>query len=266
MDGLTLFLTDESNLDGSESHQFFVYGGIFIDVERVGALCRRVEEIRSNYGYVETDVFKCAVSSRPNQVSQEDFNRSKQDLIDACFVLGARFIVNITSKRMVAKQKDSQVVSWAADYALGRFHYYLLDNDRLGMVLMDTLPFQGPKKYLVDKFGIGLNLEASKETRKLNKIISYSFSVAGSSHLASVGDIVLGTFRYCLNNIGGEVCARVFKHVGRLIWGTRPPDGKDTYLGYGLIIRPNRERLSKDEVEILDRLIVLIEESKDFND
>ena len=69
------------------------------------------------------------------------------------------------------------------------------------------------------KFQVGLEYKNSARLRPLDKVIGYSLTCDGCSHLASVADIVLGAFRYCVNEPNNEAAGgKMYPLVSSLMW------------------------------------------------
>jgi hypothetical protein len=63
---------------------------------------------------------------------------------------------------------------------------------------MDRLPKGSEFDYLSEKFTKGLSLPRG-EAQALDRIVMFSSTCINASHVSSVMDIVLGTWRYCIN-------------------------------------------------------------------
>jgi len=119
---------------------------------------------------------------------------------------------------------------------LGRFNRYLSEVDDVGMVAVDNLPVQPQFRYLSEKFTVGLTLK--NRTIMLDRIKLFSATCSNASHISSAMDIVLGSFRYCVNSPRNAAAAHeMLTNVINLMWHTK--DG-DTFhvLDKGLISRP----------------------------
>lgn len=254
---------DETNLNQLSNVKFLIYGGIFFDLGRLSNLHERVGIIRRNAGYRPEDVFKFNTKERPPHVPQERFLTAKNDILLMCQELDIRFIVHVILHDIIAKQNQAQQVSWAADYVISRFHEFLCLNNVDGIVVTDPLPFHKGWQYLSDKFRVGLKLDDGR-TISLERIKLFSSSCIGASHAGSVIDIVLGSFRYCINEPANLTAAsEMIRRVVRLMWHRRLADGTITVRDRGLILRPETVRVQKYQKEydsLLDRLRVLLGE------
>jgi hypothetical protein len=110
--------------------------------------------------------------------------------------------------------------------------------------------------YAKDKFQRGLTFPKSPD-RRLNRIVSIGFTCDGASHLSSMADIVLGSFRYCVNESDKDEAGKaMFPGLMRLMWkGTR--DGKKYVRERGLTLRPEvvlSRRYQEEYDELAKRL------------
>src|SRR5262249_43943068 len=106
-----------------------------------------------------------------------------------------------------------------------------------GVVLCDRLPCRRPDDYLADRFSRGIEYE--NETggwRELwRQMHIFGTTGAGMSHVASAVDIVLGSFRYALDDRTRG--AHLMEKVAPLIWGEEE-NGVFSVIERGLILRP----------------------------
>jgi hypothetical protein len=237
-----IIFTDETNRDYSKDYNFFVYGGLFFPIDQISVLDNKILQIRCDAGYSSCDILKFDTRSRPTNVSKENAAQAKEKVIEACLQSNCKFIVYVISHKILTRQKPSQYILWAADYVIGRFNYYLENEvDDIGLCIIDNLPTAVQYKYLSDKFMIGLSVK--DKIVPLSRIKSFSSTCIGASHVNSAMDIVLGSFRYCINNPKNKDIARhMMKNVVSLMWHTRDKD--NIYLeGKGMILRPDLKEL-----------------------
>jgi hypothetical protein len=237
---LYILLTDETNRRPSADSRFFIYGGLLFKVDKLPEIDSAIEKIRQRLHYKPSDHLKFDSNSRPNGVSFDDFVQAKREVIDLCLATGCKFIVHIIHHDIIRNQDPDQHIQWAADYVIGRFNYFLDSEAKdYGICVVDSLPVKAQFKYLSDKFSLGLTLASGKETR-LQRIKLFASTTINASHANSVMDIVLGSFRYCINNPKNKDAARhMIGKVVDLMWHTKVGD---TYYVHdkGLIVRPEK--------------------------
>lgn len=97
------------------------------------------------------------------------------------------------------------------------------------------------------------------EKINLDRITLFSSTCINASHLTSAMDIILGSWRYCINNPFNSAAAKsMMADITKLIWCVR--DGKDLYaFEKGLIFRP-KQVMRKDYSEKYDLLLKNINE------
>lgn len=230
-----LLLTDETNKRPSDNVKFFVYGGILFPIGTLSSLDAKIAAIRREAGYLPTDELKFDTRSRPSQVTHEKATRTKQQVVEVCKELGVKFIVQIILHDIVRNQPAEQVVYWAADYIISRFHQYLVKVADDGIVIIDNVPEGNQYQYLSRKFQVGL--EAKGVAYDIPRIKMFANSCVGASHANSAMDIVLGSFRFVLNNPKHDVSRPMMLNLMSLIWHTRV--GEQIYaIDRGLILRP----------------------------
>jgi hypothetical protein len=114
--------------------------------------------------------------------------------------------------------------------------------------------------YLSDKFISGLHLHGGG-TASLDHIRLYGSTCLNASYIASAIDIVLGSFRYCVNvPKNPQTASEMIRSVARLMWHVR--DGDRILLrDRGLIVRPETVKVpayQKEYDDLLEQLKALI--------
>ena len=233
-----VLLTDETNMQPSENCEFFIYGGIFFSLDILPALNRSVARIRRDAGYQPGDTFKFDTRARPEYVSQESATTAKAQVLHVCSELGVQFIAHIILHQIVERQDRDQRVLWAADYVIARFNKFLREEaNSYGICVVDNLPVRAAWQYLSDRYSNGLELSSGSRVA-LDRIELFSATCIGASHASSVIDIVLGSFRYCVNNpLNAAAAKSMLKVIAPMMWH-REVDGVQHVRDYGLIVRP----------------------------
>ncbi|MFH0911501.1 MAG: hypothetical protein V1918_08380 [Planctomycetota bacterium] len=258
-----IILTDETNRRPSTSTKFFIYGGLLFPIERLSDLDARISKIRQTAGYQPTDEFKFDTRARPlDHVSFEACTEAKKQVIALCNELGCKFIAQVILHAIITNQDEGKQVQWAADYVIGRYNEYLKETNDDGICVVDNLPRRGEFRYLSDKFSKGLTLYTGTSLA-LNRIKLFASTCLGASHAASAMDIVLGSFRYCINDPKNQDAAReMIRQVVRMMWCKR--EGKRILLeDRGLILRPKLADITvasykKEYTDLIDHLNSLL--------
>jgi hypothetical protein len=236
----TLFL-DETNLDPNEG-RFFIYGGLILTPEQIVSAHSAVAAIRTKYGFLPGDSFKFQTAARPKQVSIEDSRAAKREAIEAARDLGVELIIYVVLHKIAANQTTTTNIEWALNSMLAHFDMrFLAEHGANGAVCLDRLPDQFAYSYLASKFRHGVELPDGRQVN-LRRIVHYSVSSDGASHISSLTDIALGGMRYCINataGIGKEAVAReILPPLAEMMWHTVKPNGVRQVGGYGFLQYP----------------------------
>jgi hypothetical protein len=234
---MQILLTDETNRQPSRDIKFFVYGGLILTTETLSTLHANIDTIRSAFGYQPDDELKFDTRARPPHVTIDAATEAKRRVIDLAKRSNCKFIVHVILHDIIANQDADQQLQWAADYVIGRFNKYLTLIGDDGICIVDNLPNRCEFRYLSKKFAHGLTLDTGVHV-PLDRIKLFASTCLGASHANSVMDIVLGAFRYCINNPRNPDAAReMFGSVAGMIWGDKV-DEHVVVRGRGLILRP----------------------------
>jgi hypothetical protein len=247
-----LLMTDETNVRPNENARFFCYGGLIVPFEHVARLSARIEAIRVDCGYRRRDSLKFDTNARPRHVELEQARNAKRRVIRACIANECRFIAYVVLHAIARNTAQRTLVEWGADHVIGKFNYFLTTEDSHGLVQVDRLPNQNEYNFLSSKFVNGLTF-GEDEHIPLDRILLLGATCINASHVASAMDIVLGSFRYCINTRRDNEAARAMMlQLSRLIWAER--EGEDLHaFEKGLVFRPKnvQHELYREEYDNL---------------
>lgn len=232
-----LLLTDETNLKAGGNVEFFSYGGLIVSMKKLPELHARIAEIRKANGYLPADRLKFDTNARPKHVSVEAATAAKRDVVSACIACDCKFIAYVILHSIARNTPLETTIQWGADHVIGKFNFFLQCQNTHGIVAMDRLPDGVEFDYLSNKFIGGLKLPEG-EPIELDRIALFSSTCINASHLTSAMDIVLGSWRYCINNpMNAGAAKSMMTDLTKLIWCER--EGKNLYaFEKGLVFRP----------------------------
>lgn len=244
-----LMFGDEADADQAQGKKFFVYGAVFIPTNTIAALHAEIEKTRSAAGFAETDSLKSASRSRPKHISADAHRELKAGVMKAALEIGnVKFCAQVTLHELARNQKHDDLVLFGANTILGKFNSFLEENRSFGYSLLDRIPVEHPYRYLRDKFQVGLTFPDGKSVR-LKRILGVAHTVDGSSNMCSVADILLGAFRYCVNEPENEDAGRaMFPTLMKMMW-SREQAGNTVVNERGLVFRPANVREDKHRAE-----------------
>lgn len=239
---MQLMLTDETNQQPGRNARFFILGGLIIPFERLDTLHTTIHNIRETAQYRDQDELKFDTNTRPEHVSIEQFIEAKRQVIQATREARCQFIAHVIHHDIIGNQDLDQQVQWATDYVIGRFNYYLSQINDIGICAVDNLPVRAQFRYLREKFSTGLTMPDGSHVH-LDRIRMLSATCSNASHISSAMDIVLGAFRFCLNNPRNrDAASEMMKQVVELMWHEKR--GEDYIVnGKGLIVRPELDQI-----------------------
>ncbi len=239
---LYFLFTDETNQQPSQASQFFIYGGVFVPADKLTDLHNMIEIIRKKNGYRSTDEFKFSPTSKPEHISREQFKLAKKEVLDGCAELGIRFAACLTLHQLAHNRSLNELIGWGANTIIAKFDHFLEEEQSTGVCIIDRLPFDSGYQYIKEKFQIGLRFP-NGNTKRLKRIHMFASSCEGATHAISAIDIILGSFRYCVNERNRTIAPReMLPLIIRMMWHRRI--GKDIYLRErGLIFRPKKVKI-----------------------
>jgi hypothetical protein len=232
-----LFL-DETNTS-PEAGPFFIYGGLAIRSEKLPDVHHMISDVRTEYGFSDTDQFKFSTRTRPEAMPVESWREAKSQALERAHSIGVDLIVYAVHHQIARKE-------YAQTYALNQLissfdKIYLERVDDFGAVCIDRVEEDFGFKYFRETFRTPFTYPSGWQS-KADRVIHYSMSCDGASHINSLVDLAIGGMRYCMNAAMGngkdEVAEQIMRSLAKLLWAPRERNGKRYLLDYGLILRP----------------------------
>lgn len=260
-----ILYTDETNAEPGEHVEFFIYGGVWLPIEGLPDLDKAVADIRQATGYRPGDVLKFDTHSRPKQVGRAQQTAAKEAVLQASFDAGLRFSAVVVLHDIAHDPEWRWMVQ--ADDLLRAFDKFLARHEGVGVVVMDRK--ERIHDYLIEKGQRGYVKRKTDESTPFQRIHSFSSGAIGASHLGSVADIVLGSFRYCVNDVKETPASqKMLPAVVRLMWHIRMPRSGEVHLGArGLLLRPEVVKMASHKARydaMTSRLNRVIPPAGDF--
>jgi hypothetical protein len=233
-----LMFGDEADKEAAKNKKFFVYGGVFVPTNSISPLHAEVERLRVAAGMAATDSLKSGTNTKPATMTAEKHRQIKNDVMKAAREKGnVRFCAQVTLHELARNQEHDDRVQFGANTILGKFNAFLRDQGSYGFAVMDRMPVKTPYEYLKEKFQVGMTFPDRPSVR-LDRILGLLHGADGTSHLCSVCDILLGSFRYCVNEPDNEEAGKaMFPTLMEMMWKV-VQDGKPKVREFGLCFRP----------------------------
>ena len=254
-----ILLADETNRDPDTS-DFFVYGALYFEHDKLPLIHRRVEEIRRKYGYRPEDELKWTTGGRPDHIDPSSHRNAKSEVVDLAEEINAEFIPVVVAHAVTGDEDPNRTFRYCIRDALSQFNWFLENvADDFGICAVDPLPSSTSDRDILESvFHTGLNFGSGK-TRRLDRIKMIATVSANASHAASLMDIVLGAFKFCINNPSYDVCEKMFYQVAGMTKGFTEKNG--FYYLYGVMLRPRGIRRNPGPYQSLYKQLVV-----DMND
>jgi hypothetical protein len=250
-----LMYGDEADPEEGRGQKFFLYGGIFIEHSKVWTAHLQIEELRKKAAFAPQDSLKFATSTRPEAVSAEAHRDIKSAVLALAQELGVIFCAYVFLHAIGRSQEQRDlIIEYGANTVLSRYNEFLTEKDEHGIAKLDRMGKNG-FTYAKAKFQRGLLF--GNRDRRLDRIISIGFTCDGASHLASMADIILGSFRYCVNEPEKDKAGKaMLPKLVPLMW-TGTKRGKQYVRERGLNLRPKDVKFAGHQEEfekLLNRL------------
>ncbi|MGW6896276.1 hypothetical protein [Streptomyces sp. NBC_00624] len=232
---------DETNVT-PEQGTFFIYGGLVATSDQIVKCHNAIQEIRSDFGFIDTDQFKFHTRSRPKQIPLVRWNEAKGEALKAGHRAGVKMLAYVVHHGIAKGADANGTVQFALNTLISHFDLRYLSqcDDGYGAVCIDRIDEEFGYRHLRDRFQKPLLLPDGREVA-LERVVHYSMTCDGASHMSSLVDLAVGGFRYCVNSAMGagkeEVAEKIMRPIADMMWGVQRGD-KFQIGDYGLIKRP----------------------------
>ena len=239
---LYVLITDETNVQQSKDSKFFIYGGCIFPLEKVPKIHERISEIRQQAGFLNGQEFKFDSRSRPERISRETFTYAKKAVIDLAIEENVTFMASIVHHEIAKNKTIQEKILYSLKTIIAGFHKFLQRTDNYGQVISDRIDgiFNIHKEILskgLDPIISSDFVSDNYENKiRLNKIWQFSVGTISSGHLMSLVDIVLGSFRYCVNYPERDASNKMYPSISKLL--LHNPSDYSVNEEWGLLFRP----------------------------
>ena len=195
-----LMYCDETNLE-EESGIFFVYGGIIVEESKALSLSKAIDNIRSEYS-IDND-FYLKFNPGPKGMEHKDFISLKQSIIEIAIEHECKLIVSMILHDIATCPNDARLNE--INRICYHFNCFLNRPNSHGLVLIDRFSGKEIDHHLRTKFSVGVTGLPYTPEMRLDNIIGFHYTTIGQSHLCSIVDIALGSFRFAINAWSKEI-------------------------------------------------------------
>jgi hypothetical protein len=231
-----VFVGDESNVTQSRQARFFIYGGLIIAADKASEATKRITSVRTKYGFPQDAEFKFDSRSRPADMSNAQFLQAKNEVLTACAELEVRFMAYAVHHGIATKQR-SDLWLWALNTLLCQFDLFLQREKSYGICLVDRFENDMSLLRRIHQQGVDPEFWGGRLPHKLENVWCYGTINIGTTHAASMVDIVLGAFRYCVNEmVRKNAPLALYKKVRPLM--LCEPGNPAKVKEWGLFLRP----------------------------
>ncbi len=184
-----------------------------------------VENIRNKYGYRPEDSFKYARSDKPVHIDNNTFNNAKSEALDLFGVCGVTIVLYACHHLIAENRSPEEKFQWGCNALLWVVQGFLEECGEHALVMQDRHPVGNEFAYYKERFRQSNRFTLDKH--KLRNIVGFGSTCDGASHLSSLCDIALGSYRFCLNHQDKNIVNGIL--MPKLLaatWGFPEPIGK----------------------------------------
>jgi hypothetical protein len=251
-----MFFADEANPEQTDPNRFFIYGAVFVPVEKISSIHVEIEKLRQRYTLGIHDQLKFNTRSKPKQMTAVQHTEMKSEVYKIALENDVKFCGYAILHAIAKNKEHKELVEWGANIILAKFNQFLGESGATGWANFDRINTDTPYVFLQEKFSYRLRDDGAPV--QLENILGYSFTCDNASHIASLADVLIGGFRYIINEPEKDIAGRaIVSSLGPLFWGKIGTGGVNFIGDRGLVLRPKDVKAvayQADYAEIRSRL------------
>lgn len=247
---MSLYLMYADEADQDLSKEFLVYAAVFFPSESIGKLHTAISNLRAEHGFRAEHPLKFSPGNIPNVVSREKHAELKTKVLELAAEEGCKCCCYVAPSS-IAKAKPLETrLKWAVNTLCLKFDEFLAEQRvDAGIVKLDHTTDYSQEAYVKEIFQEGLDFNGKR--RLLSRVAAIDTTQNGLSHMSSITDIVVGSFRFAINEPDKDkVGALLTKLLAKLMWSKCSTDGSVYFRERGLVIRPKDITLSEYQADI----------------
>lgn len=121
-----LMYADEADQDGQK--EFLVYAAVFFPCEKLLYLHNAAEELRTKYGFSNSDQLKSSTGSKPNQVARENHTLIKNDILRIAAEADCKACCYVVPHSIAKGQDHETKLKFGINTLLMKFDQFLREN------------------------------------------------------------------------------------------------------------------------------------------
>lgn len=251
---MRFLFADETNTEPTDEVEFFIYGGLVLTDEQLVSVHEGVLDIRAEFGLTPDEVIKFADRARPERFERDEWRLAKNRVIDLLTEVDATFIAYLIHHRVTGENMSIRN-EYALNTLLWAFEKYVRTVTDHALVVLDPPNLQSERLTLACLATEGLDMGGGRMV-PLNHIVGLAVAQVDYSMALSACDVLLGAFRYCVNNPTHDVTIEMFGKIAPLLW-YNPANAESRHVReFGLFLRPQNVRVPA----ISERYDELVEE------
>ncbi|WP_170443263.1 hypothetical protein [Ruegeria arenilitoris] len=233
-----IMYADEADQDGSK--EYLIYASVFFPSDQILKIHNGMIGIRNKFGFAPGDKFKFSPGGISKSISREAHAAAKNEALKLAAKHQYKACCYITPHSIAKGQTHENRLKFGINTLLMKFDQFLRENGNApGVAKFDRTSDFKQEQYFKEIFENGILFQKDNKSFKLNNIVSIDNTLNGTSHLSSLTDIVVGSFRFVINEPNKDlVGAKLLKSLSNLLWGVKDKNGVLLVRERGFCIRP----------------------------
>lgn len=243
-----LMYADEADHDGSK--EFLVYASVVVEATQVKSICKGIQELRGKFGLKPNEELKFSSRSKPKHLSQSDHTALKEQVLNLAIKKECRAVCYVVPHKIAGGKPVETRLKFGVHTLLSSFDRFLGENgQKAGIAVFDFADEYKQAAYFSELQAGGVPRSDGRKSQ-LKNVVAIHQTHKIQSHLSSMADVVVGSFRFVMNEpTKDKVGTILYKSLAQIMWSD--PRKKELYFeNRGLCIRPKEIKSPKIQADV----------------
>ena len=233
--------TDETNRKESRRVEFFLFGAVLVEVEKLPELSDGLREIKKVFDIPEREAIKFSPTGENRKADGQSRIDLQNAVIDLALKLNLTTIVSLVHHKIAKNTKIKELQDRTAASVFVKANEFLRQSNQHGVIIADNWPHDGGNKFFQRILSEGVTYSSNKSD-PIERILLIAQSKIETCQFISVIDVILGALKHIINKQELSSLQRDrFGKICRTFW--RRKVGKQyTIRDYGINFRPSEVR------------------------
>ena len=256
---------DESNTTRHTPYaKFFVVGGLLINTSKLKPIMDGINSILTKNTFTSADELKYSNAKYPKEIKDNNVicNQIRNEVVDFIITSESTLFLYLVSHAIIERKKQnskkqnncliSENIEFGINTILSKVNQLLQSKNEICLVLIDK--HQNLETFVDNKLLDGLHIPLNQHFEIRDNIISISTAASHGSFVITAVDMVIGAFRFAINNLNHQESKIMIKKLEPLFYKKN-----NSCIDNGIAFYPKNKFIGDEEIQELLKIFSELE-------